>query len=348
MQTISNKDLKNQQLILVDVAREALDEGRPIDALSLIERVSDFFQQNLITIMGVFCCNPTEELKRWALILFKDNLAKCSKSGALLPAANWVRNPKRSWFLPREFKQLIDDRRRIIEPDWDGTWDNSGIKGTPELLNKEICPEKIVDLEICLGIAGHASNANPWLSRYLALGGSDENSKYLKIMIAKVATFRGQEPSSELKRMLRRYCEVGNVFEIKKFLRHITPAKKSRAGLNKKLSRYALLVYCSCERLEHDAEDWMHIAKSASYLKHKMIQRIAQRGLAGLERTPSVHKFFKELEAINGEIYVTNNAKEDIGLKGNPIWQSVYNLLPVNGNAVKILLSYSKYEIETL
>ena len=91
----------------------------------------------------------------------------------------------------------------------------------------------------------------------------------------------------------------------------------------------------------------MNIAKSAIYLKHSMLQRIAQRGLAGVQRTQSEHRVLEELNAINGEIRVTASSKEDIGPRGNPIWQSVYHQLPIDGNARKILIVYSNAEMAT-
>lgn len=349
MQVISEKDLHKQQEILVNTARKALDEGRIIDALSLVERVSDFWPQNLITIMGVFCSRPTDEMKKWAFSLLKKHLEQCSRSINLVGAALWVRNPKRSLWLPDELKQSIDDRRRALEPDWDGVWQDPGLDGARvfALLSKEGCPEKVFDKGICLIVAGQSSDWRSWMSRYLVLGGSAENPKYMKVRIAK-AVESWEKPSLELKKMLRRYCEIGNVCEVRAFLRNITPTRKSRKGKNpnKGLAMDTLLAYCSWERLEHEVEDWVHIAKSSLYLKHNMIQRIAQRGLAGLERPPSAHQIFEKLVAINGEIRVTNDAKSDIGPAGNPIWQSVYRLLPINGNARKILLSYSKYEME--
>ena len=93
----SESGLRNQQqMILIKAARKALDDSRYIDALSLAERVSGFWSQNLITIMGVFCSHPTDHLKNWAFALFWKNLAECTRPTDLIEPALWVRNPKKS------------------------------------------------------------------------------------------------------------------------------------------------------------------------------------------------------------------------------------------------------------
>jgi hypothetical protein len=185
--------------------------------------------------------------------------------------------------------------------------------------------------------------------RYLAIGGNEDDPRYLKIRIAKEVTLR-RNPSPKLKEMLQRYSEVGKGPEVKKFLRNITPIRHSLAGPdpNMALARYALLVFCSCERLEHNIDDWIHITKSALFLRHTMIQRIVQHVLVSSERTPAICKMIQELMEIHGIPHVTSNVRDNIGPRGNPIWQSVYHLLPIDGNARKILFSYSKFELGTL
>ena len=348
--TLSESGLRNQQqVILVNAARKALDNGRPIDALSLIERVPDFWQQNLITIMGVFVFQAnSHEIKKWALTLLHKHLELCTKPTGLFPAAFWIRNPVRESQLPSELKILIDSKRKSLELDWDGIWHDPGVGDSNialAILAKR--PEEVFDANACLVAASQIQDWNPWLARYRALGGSLEDPKYLKIWIARTVK-RKKEASPKVKEMLRKYSQVGNVGEVRAFLRHITPVTRSRKGRdpNWELAKYALLVYCGWERLGHDVGDWVHIAKSALYLRHTMVQRIAQRGLAGLERTPSAHRVLEELTAINGEIRITSSAKRDIGVRGNPIWQSVYHQLPIDANARKILIVYSRSEVE--
>jgi len=91
----------------------------------------------------------------------------------------------------------------------------------------------------------------------------------------------------------------------------------------------------------------VHIAQSALYLDHSTVQRIVQRILAELELTPIAQEVFEKLVRKNGEIRVTESAREDIGLSGNPIWQSVYKLMPINADARKILTAYSDREFDS-
>jgi len=348
---MSEKDRNKQQKILVDSARKAMDEGRVIEALSLIERIPNFWTGNIITIMITFCTHPTDDEKMWAYALLRKHLKKCSDAAGLVSAALWVDNPKRSRWLPIELKQLIDGRRRYLEPDWNGIWDNQSAKSIPQQYssNKHICPDEISNSDACLDLANQTSSWKPWIKRYLDLGGSTENPKYLKAMLSRAASKR-EGLSFKTKKMFHQYSKIEKAAKLRSFLRHITPARKSRKGydINEDVAKYALLIYCSCERLEHGIDDWIHIAQSSLYLKHVTIQKIAQRGLAGSERTFSAHNLFEKLKAIHGDCAVTSDAKKDVGIKGNPIWDSAYKFLPIDGNAVKILLSYSKYELEVL
>lgn len=347
--SVSEKRLNAQQSLLVTAARKAVDEDRPIDALSLLERISGYWSQNMITIMSIFCSHPTSDLRRWAQDLFIKHLDRCTRATDLLPAALWVRNPKREAWLPREFIRAIDEKRKVLEPDWDGSWNNKGYEGSRVTLTlvKDKQPWEVFDPDLCLTAASQSPDWESWLTRYRALGGSTEDHRYLKIRIA-IAVRRWERPSSELKKMLRLYSEVAPIHEARKFLRNITPIRKSLGNPrpNFPLCRHALLVYCSCERLNHNIDDWVHIAQSAMYFKLTIIQRIAQRGLGGLERPPLVQQVFDELVAINGHIPVTRSPRNDVGITRNPIWQSVYRLLPIDANARRILISYSKLEAE--
>jgi len=82
------------------------------------------------------------------------------------------------------------------------------------------------------------------------------------------------------------------------------------------------------------------------YLGNDTIERIAQRGLASVERTPPMQRVLDELTIRHGQMRVTGSAKGDIGAISNPIWQSVYKLLPIDANARRILISYSRLETE--
>lgn len=339
---------RQQEQILVNLARQALDGDRPIDALSLLERVSSFWQQNLITLLILLTNERVEaHVKKRALALFHKQLSLCTNPTGLVHAALWVRNPVRMWQIPMHLQTMIDNRRKSVEPDWDGVWDNPGM-GTSnvglEIVKKS--PEEVFDSNDCLIAASQVGNWNPWLKRYRELGGGLEEPRYMKLWIARTVA-RGREPDPQVKEMLKKYCNVGNFDEVRAFLRHITPTRHhfSRRDPNHAFAKYVLLVYCAWERLQHDASDWVHIAQSAVYLRHTMLQRIAQRGLAGVPRTPSAHRIFEELNAIHGEIRITGSSKKDIGPRGNPIWQSVYHQLPIDGNARKILIVYSNAEM---
>lgn len=348
MKDSKEKLLNRQQYILGVAARQAMDQDLIIEALDLIERITNFEQSIPVTIMQVFCCNPDAVLEKRALDLFKDHLGRCLKPLDLTSAALWVRNPKREWWIRSDLKQMIDDRRKYLEPSWDGEWKNPGTKGckVQNCLFEGKQPEQVFSPEDCLVAASQSgTKKDVWLSRYLTLGGSDKDEKYLKIKIAHVAVRPTQKIDAPIKQMLIDYCNVGDIRDVRRFLSRITPTKKSSSGLelNKQLASFALLHYSSLQ-LEHSVEDWVHIAQCSIYLKHDVIQRIAQRGLATLERTPAAQKVFDELMNIHGKMPVSDNVVNDIGPAGNRIWQSVYKLLPIDRKASYILASYSKLE----
>ncbi len=139
---------------------------------------------------------------------------------------------------------------------------------------------------------------------------------------------------------------MGKVGEVRKFLRNIAPVRDNHIGRppNWELSRYALLLYCGCERLEHTVEDWVHISDSATYLDLPLIERIVQRILAGLVGTPAAKKAFDRLTMRRGVIEVTSREIEDTGLRGNPIWKMIQTLVPVDADARRLLFAYAHYE----
>jgi hypothetical protein len=336
-----------QERALADAARGFVNDGDTTSALLLLERATMFLGQNLITIMIIIHDQfrvQSEYLKR-ASVLFNKHLMLCVRPTDLIGPALWVRNPIRENALPSELKTAIDSRRRSLERGWDGVWRNLGLERSSARAVLMQRPEDVFDPNACLIAAGQVRNWNPWFDRYRVLGGDPEDPKYLKLWVARVSS-RQKRPTPKIKAMLRKYAEAAPIGEVRTFLRHITPVKKCREGKdpNRDLAAYALLIYCGLERLEHDLEDWVHIAKSALYLEHITVQRIAQRYLAGLERTPSAQQVFEALIQRNGAIPVTRCPKDDIGLHSNPIWRSVYPLLPVDANARKILITYSRYE----
>lgn len=350
MDTPGNRLRRQQEQIIVNAARRALDNGHPAeDVLSLIERVTSFWQQNLISLLSIIVYQSRDEqVRRRALVLFQKHLGLCTDAVQLAQIAFWIRNPKRVWQVPMELQESVDGRRKALEPGWDGVWYDPGLGSSNlflEITSKR--PEEVFNTEACLVAMSQVRNWNPWIARYRALGGSIEDPKYLKIWVARTVA-RRKEPTSQVKEMLKKYCEVDEIVTVRAFLRHITPTREGLKGRdpNWAMAKYALLVYCGLERLEHDTDDWVHIAKSALYLRHRIIQRIAQRSLAGMERTPGAHRVFEDLNSINGEIRVTADVKRDIGPGGNPIWQSVYHQLPIDSNARRILIMYSRREAQ--
>ncbi len=346
------QDLKmqrTQEATLCTVARQTLDDGRPLDALLLVQRMLEFWSQNLITIMGALEYDLPPEKHAWALALLTRELKRATRAKQLEPAALWARNPKRAW-LPIEVLEMLDSQRKSLEPDWDGFWQDPGREGSRMTIARFAgrCPEEVFDQDVCLDAANQVAQADVWLNRFLAIGGNSDDPRYLKSKVA-TSSKTGRPLSAHARADLRRFSEQGKVSEVRRFLTALSTPRTSRTShgnIHRKTSEYALLVYCSCERLEHDANDWLHIAEGALRWRNPMMQRVAQRGLASLQRTPAAQRVFEQLVALNGVIPVTEHAKEDVGLRGNPIWDDIYTRLPVDANARSILLVYSKRELD--
>lgn len=313
----------------------------------LLKRLKNFCEPSLIVILSVFCTRPSKHIMVQAIALLKKQLALCSNPNELTNAALYLRSPKR-YFLPKSLAQMVDDTRRTLDPTWGGVWENGGLRGVVNFQSQT--PKNTFDQESCLNAASQVSDALPWLRRYLSLGGSPKNPKYLRIRIAKAFSNRsGHVLDTEIKKCVNLYCQVESVHAVRKLLRSITPVSTYYVltDASKRLARFALLVYCGCEKLDHNLEDLVHLGLSSLYLEHSMVQKIIQRALATSHRTPDAQKVFERLVSVNGDIHVTMSAKEDIAARvSNPIWQSVYKLLPVDANAKSILISYSRFEVE--
>ncbi len=343
------KLLRVQELTLCNVARKALNNAQPLEALVLIERLTEFWSQSLIVIMGTLEHDLPPEKRSWAMELLRREINRTTSATQLEPAALWARNPKRAW-LPKSIRTMLDSHRRSFEPDWDGVWDDPGREGANKNLVRfaSQCPDEVFDRDVCLMAANQSSQSELWLDRFLALGGSREDPQYLKTRVAKDIA-RGHPISQSARADFRLYTERAKVSDVRRFLKTLTTPRHDVAAksVHKTTRAYALLLYCSCERLEHDAEDWLHIAHGALHQRNSVIQRVAQRGLATVTRSPTAQRVFEHLVELHGTVRVTKHAKDDIVIRGNPIWDELCTRLPVDANARSILIAYSKHELRT-
>jgi len=220
------KKLQRQQdQARVDAARKALDEGNAKKALSFLDEVSECWSQNLITLMGVVGFHSEKvNLANRATSLFYQHLKLCTNVKILSGPALWLRNPKRARSIPLEFKLAIDNRRRQLQPDWDGVWLDPGLGSSnkiPIILTKQ--PNEVFDAKLCLGAAEQAKNWDPWIQRYQALGGDCSDPKYFKFWAAKIVSAEHKKPSPKHKAMLKKFAASGDISEVRSFLRNITP-----------------------------------------------------------------------------------------------------------------------------
>lgn len=345
-----NKQRNREGAATMEAARGALDNGRPDVALALIAQISGFYVENLITLMGVLALHASDSINGIAYTLFTQHLSRCSQSRELVHAVLWARNPKRCASLPEAVRSLMDDRRRELEPEWNGVWENLGSQDWVNAMRySTMRPEEAYNIATCITAAKNAlgNDVLPWLQRYANLGGNTKHPAYLTVYLSHVV-FLQTPPSEHIKKTLRLYTTVGDISKVRKFLRNITDPLYNRSGVkvHQSLSRYALLLYCGCDRLDHNIHDWTHIAKSALSFGHGVIQRIALRALVTMERTQQAQEVFDRLTAIHGTLRVTDNAKVDVGLVPitNSIWHSVYLQLPIDADARRIMISYARYE----
>ncbi len=333
-------------------ARKALNEGKGAEALSFLQETTAFWPQNLITIMSVLGFHYGNlTLRKKASFLFRKHLKLCTNVKSLEASVRWLNNPIRSRTIGLGGLGLaIDCHRKSLEPSWNGIWDNPALAGGQEALATFVGkhPDEVTDPEVCLIAASQVGNWSPWVKRYRALNGNPNNPKFLKLWASKTV-LKIENPSICEMRRLRKFTELGDIHEVRSFLRNITRTQRSAEGrmTNRVFAQYALYLYCECERLEHVIDDWVHIAESALYLNHYMVERIAQRVLANLERNSSADVVFDRLVRKHGKIEVTQFALRDIGPRGNPIWQNIYRLIPVNSDARRILAVYSRLELDS-
>ena len=346
----SEKGLRLQQEHqLAKQAREALNNGQVEVCLELLARSQVFLDNNLVCVLGVFCTRPNDSQRIRAQRLVLRFLQWTEDPKRLDPVAQWLLNPKRNWLSP-ELLRLVEIRRRELEPSWNGIWGNGGRIGQQkvrELFKKN--PRSIFDPEECLIVASQVSDFNPWLQRFLTLGGDPKDPKYLKIRISKAA-LKIQPPTARLKEMLQDYCATEKINDLRRFLRNLTPTKSVLAwqGVGRKWSRLALLTYCTAERIPLVEADWVHIARCSLILPHTIVQRLAYSGLAAVERSASGQQLFEQLQAIHGYMPVVNQPMERTGRIYNSYWEQAHALAPVDANARSILISYVRAEIKDI
>jgi hypothetical protein len=350
MKSLEEKLRMQQDQARANEARKALDQGDAVKAVSLVGQISNFLPQNLITLMSVIGFHSEQKrLAARATELFHQTLTLCPGVNSLTSSALWVRNPNRVHVLPDRLRQSIDHRRRQFDPGWNGIWQNDGIGPANQTLAlKSKRPDEIHDVEMCLTMATQAGNWGPWLKRYHALGGSSDDPRFLKFWVSLIVK-GNRDPSFHDKMRLKKFTKYGNVMEVRSFLRKITPTKRSLKGKNPnlKMAHYALFLYCESEHLEHTAEDWMHIAKSALHLEQRIVARMVQRILAEMGPPPVAQEVFDELVQVYGPLPMTESLRDDIGFEHDPIWRGVYPQLPRQGTPQSILYAYSRGEIES-
>lgn len=343
--------LKRQSSALAALAKDFLLDRKFAESLAVAARVPMPNEGNLSTIAMASLKSFDEDIHRNAVRIFENQLMLFTRSVAFAHMWWWVSKRKRSSPNLEHFAALLCKRRLQLEPNWDGVWDNP-YQHQNDILRELVGTarvEEVTDPDLCLKIAAQVrKNQVPkWVQRYFDTGGRADNPQYLKFQIAKSYVHDRNVVPEDVKKALRGYVATAPVSEVRKFLRSMTPRRRGSGVLepNKVLGRYALLVYSSCERINHTTEDWVHIAQSSLYCEHVQLQRIAQRGLAGCRRDTVAQNIFAELTRLHGEIRVTVDPRQDIGARGNPIWSRIYHAIPVNADARRILVSYSSAEI---
>ena len=302
-----------QEQASAHTARIALDHGDAVQALSHIEGATQFWPQNLLIAMSVIGFHSHEKiLVEKAYRIFGTQLDLCSNPNGLTQLALWIRNPSRARSIPNRLKVAIDRQRKKLEPDWDEIWVDNGTgpsnRGLAMIRTKR--PDDVQDPSDCLNIANQTGNWGPWVNRYISLGGSTENPAYIKLMVAKAVPLSGN-PKWHIKGLLRKFTELGDVPEVRRFLRNITLTHHGAAGRspNTELARHALRLYAKCGRLEHTVDDWVHIARSALFLNERDLAQTAQRMLEKADPDPDVDQLLGQLALENSRDHVSQSAR---------------------------------------
>lgn len=350
MKDTSERIRKQQEQASALAARRALDEDNPTKALLLAAQVTEFWPQNIVTLLAIIGFHSQDHsLVRQAQTLFATQLKLCTNAKSLVQIGVWMDNPRRKKSLPDYLRTALDTQRKMLEPDWDGKWVDPGLASSNKaltIINKH--PSEVHDPIDCLIAASQVGNWDPWIRRYDELNGSHEDPRYLKLMVAKFVP-SAERPSYRIKDLLKKFTRTASAPEVRRFLRSITPTRATAGekSPNPYLAYYALFLYCECERLEHTVMDWVHVAESALFLDHYTVARAVQRILAEAELDPAAELVYARLVQKNGQIQRSLSPLADIGPRGSPIWQSIYHRIPVNTDAAKILSSYSRRELDS-
>ncbi len=352
MKSEEEKLREQRETALAAVARKALDKGKVEEALSVIGKISGYRAENLITLLGIigFNCEQGSWMAR-ASRLFDHQLRQCSQPQTLVQVAQWIRNPVRSRSIPPQFKDAVDNRRKKLEPRWDGHWENPGVAPSNKALEiSKKRPEEVFDPKECLIAAGQCGNSwGHWIHRYETLGGNTEDPIYLKMVVSK-AVNHNVESTARIKGLLRKFVSKGKAATVRSFLRNITPTHGAAEGTDPSLemARYALPLYCQWNYWTHTMEDWMHIAESALYLDQFVITRLLQHILlceGGMSEQGE--EILQRLNRRNGVVDILCSVREDKDLFLDPVWEIVYSSVHTNADAKKILAAYCKQKIDS-
>ena len=338
---LRQRTLNRQEVQLATIARKFLDEGKPMEALALVQSSKGFVWVNLVTLVGIYIAEP-DKLGNTAASLFSEYIKKSFNFDEVMHVLLYVKNQRRN-SLPQHFNDVIEARLRELKPEWDGNADTRAKDLMDEKKRLTKLPiENITDPATCLDLAGSGTKSQKrrYLARFLELGGNPDDEKYIKIRLNGILL--GIEEAGDARNLIARLAKHMDSFSFRKWIRDNSKKRiKGVIQIPASFSRLVLASYVAADSEKIDGTDWLYIAKRSIQLQETELQRIC---FEYLKRIPRDEKMQEILDVLMRKFTADTDERASVSDRSltNPIYVQLAARVPINKAAALAITSWAR------
>ncbi|MES2225212.1 MAG: hypothetical protein V4480_00185 [Patescibacteria group bacterium] len=316
------------------LAREFLDAGNPAQALALLRNSSRTTTTNLTMLIGIWAADP-ENSGDEAQQLFASYAGRADSFNLLMDTLRYIRSPKRGP-LPASFAGITESRMRELNPEWDGTPDTRHQEHDAERIRlSNSPPEQISDPTLCLELAFVASAttaAAAFLNRYVELGGSPDDEKYLRTVLNLIQ--RGRWPVKDAAELIEKLAQRIPPESFRRWARKhsIDSPKDGYFQVPSAFSRLVLANYIQVDPSHLDEADWLYISTRSLEIGERALMEACFEHLKGIVRTEESQRVFEDLFRKVSKTPEDGMSEADRQL-GNKIYNQLSTRTAVNRDA---------------
>ena len=291
------------ELQLGRIASEFAHSKRYTEAFELVKRSGSGIHKNLDTLLEIYREGPSE-LRESAGDTFVQYVADQERFGILMNIYRSIQS-LRNGPVSEELGEAVASRMHVLDPSWDESSEEPKNKEIryEEQKGREVPVEDLTDPEDCLRLwaAVNRTEKQKYLNRYLELGGSVNDVRYLKGRLDNIRA--GIERSNDGKELISRLSEQLGPTEFRKWIRKHTQDKIKRKKdeveyfTPRGFLRMALAAYIACSSDELDMDDWSYISERAVQIDDGDLQRICFEYLGRVQRDEHAQRVFSLLVA---------------------------------------------------